>query len=294
MIPTAPNEPTPPLPDKDVDAFREALLDDIRKNRIILPSLPDVVMKIRSAVSDPNSDSNKIARIVNTDPAISARIIKIANSALYQRQGKPVNDLRVAIARIGNTLIKTLVTNLSILQAMNTPAGPMKAHLQRLFKHCSEVAAMSYALAKMTGKIDPESAMLAGIVHDIGSLPILQKALATKPIRDDEAMIDRLLSALHPEIGAYVLKSWAFPDELIQVARDHETLFRGHDGGPDLVDIVIVADLCLPDRTKQGNHPLVLANVSAFDRVGVSPQGDLRDNDNVMEHFTEVLELLAH
>jgi putative nucleotidyltransferase with HDIG domain len=288
-------EPPDATPDArdDIDAFRDALLDDIRRNRIILPSLPDIVLRIRDAVSDPKADAGKIARIVNTDPSISARIVKIANSALYRRQNSAATDLRVAVARIGNTLIKTLVTNLSILQVMHSPAGSMKTHLERLFKHCAEVAAMSYALARSGGRIDPESAMLAGIVHDIGSLPILQKASSTKALRDDEARLDRLLSALHPEIGAFVLESWSFPPQLIEVARDHEKLFRGHDGEADLVDIVIVADLSLPDRTKRGSYPLVLANVSAFSRLGIDPQTDPRNTNGIMDDFDEMLRLLG-
>jgi HD-like signal output (HDOD) protein len=157
-----------------------------------------------------------------------------------------------------------------------------------------DVAAMSYALARQTGGADPEAAMLAGIVHDIGSLPIFQKMSSSKERRGDESRLDRLLTALHPEIGAFVLERWGFPQPLVEVARDHEKLFRGHEGAADLVDIVIVADLCLPDSTKRGHYPLVRANMSAFARVGVDPQADLRDDDAIMAHFGEVLELLRH
>lgn len=98
-------------------SFYDELLADITNNRIILPSIPDVVFKIRQAVNDPNTDMNTLVSVLSTDAAMSARVLKVANSALYKRHSDQTDDLRGAVSRLGTSLVNALVTNLAIIVA---------------------------------------------------------------------------------------------------------------------------------------------------------------------------------
>jgi len=250
----------------------EQLRADIAHNRLVLPSLPDVARKVRTAVEDPRASAEKVARTVGTDAAMSARLLKVANSPLYRRNGSSIDDVRTAVTRLGLSLVRTLIVNLSIVQIMRPPRGGTASRLHAVFEHSTRTSAWSYALAARYTDIGPDEAMLAGMVHDIGYLPILQYA----GLAADEDRLQQILDRHHPQVGAMVLETWNFGERFTSVAAEHENVYRTGYGAASLVDIVIAAQLFAGhERRAQG---IDRHRVPALRKLGLDADADPADD----------------
>ena len=125
------------------EKFLSDLPDDIQHNRLILP---EVALKVRKVVDDPNATAAQITKVIAIDVALSARLIQVANSPML-RGLNVVNNLQSAIARLGNVLVRNLVTSLVMEQQMHLARNPrLKARLMVLWQHSTQVAATSRAL----------------------------------------------------------------------------------------------------------------------------------------------------
>lgn len=230
-----------------------------------LPTLPDVALKIRSMIDDPNVSAEGVVRLLSADPAISAQIIKAANSSAFSN-GSPVQDLRTAISRLGYRLLHTMVITITMNQLFKSNNRIITQKLKQVWDHSSEVAAISYVLALQQRHLKPELAMLAGLVHDIGALPLCMYASRHHPELDQEHL-EGLVRRFHTETGTALLEKWNFPAELVEVVVHHENLQRmpGSDLA-DYSDVVTVANLMKPTMVKF----VAWENVSALGRLGLS------------------------
>jgi len=155
------------------------------------------------------------------------------------------------------------------------------------------VAAISRVLAGQCPTISPDQAMLAGLLHDIGTLPILYRAEEREELLDTPGLLDHLVSTLHTQVGGAILRHWKFPEALVEVAEQHEDLTRVHDGAADLVDVVQVANL----QSHMGTEH-VLANtdwtqVAAFHQLGLDFDVDEIELTDRVEEIDEVQSLFV-
>jgi putative nucleotidyltransferase with HDIG domain len=231
---------------------------------------------VRRATEDENTSAAEIARLVALDPALSARLLRVANSALYRRGGaKPVDSLQVAIARLGHDTVRNLVAGLAMQQLFQSPSPALKARMQALWIHSTEVASLSSVLAARFTKLDREEALLAGLLHDIGALPILARAEDFPEFVAEAALLDETLARLHTRIGRLVLEAWGFAPELVAVAAEHEDLDR-YTAEVDYTDVVIVANLHSHLGRPSHRHAGVsLADVPAVAKLGLNPAESL-------------------
>lgn len=274
-----------------VDRFVSDMLADIKNNRLKLPILPEIAFKVRATVNDTNAAAVTIAKAVSSDASIAARLLQVANSPLY-RGANAIGNLQSAIARLGPPLVRNLVTSLILKQIFQTKSAMLKQRLQVLWEHSSQVAATSHALARKLTSLKPDEAMLAGLIHDIGALPILVKAEGYPALVNDAAKLDETIEKLHAAIGRLILESWKFPPELVTVAAEHENLFRISDT-VDYTDVVTVANLHSYLGSK---HPLArnrFSDVPAFTKLGLTPETSVALLEEVAVELKEVKSLLA-
>jgi len=259
--------------------FLDALQEAIAGNRLVLPSLPEVAQRVREAVEDPDARAEQVARVIGSDAAMSARLLKVANSPLYRRTGAPIEDLRTAVTRLGLSLVRTLIVNLSILQSMRPHRGDIGKRLHEIFQHSVGVASWSYALADRYTDLNPSEAMLAGMVHDVGYLPILQYVADHKPPAPPDGLdLPALLHRHHAAAGAIVLDAWHFGDRLKEVVRQHENVYRTSLGGASLVDVVIVAELCAGHENDAARPPFDSGRVPALAKLGLADAAAARED----------------
>lgn len=237
--------------------------DALEANRLDLPTLPDMAIKIQNLIDDPNVSADKIVNLLSSDPAISAYIIKAANSAALSN-ATPVSNLRNAISRLGYRMLRSIVLNVTMNKLFQARSPLVSQHLKGLWAHSREVAAISYVLAQQQRHLKPDQAMLAGLVHDIGALPLYLYADRCHA-HLDKATLEELVRKFSSAIGTKVLQSWHFPDELVDVVAGHENLQRTSNSNlPDYVDVVTMANLQMPATVKL----VAWKNVNAAGRLG--------------------------
>lgn len=218
----------------------QLMLGDIAANRLILPSLPEVGLRVRALTLREDCSIAELEREIARDPAIAARLIKVASSSVMRR-GTPVTSLKQAIAGLGFDLVRLLVSQLAILQTMKSSPGD-KVRLRGFVASGSHISALCRALVVPFPHLDAELATLGGLLHDIGKLPLRDFLQHQEDLSPVERLRFELM--LHPHVGAMMLRQWQVPEELVQMARDHEAILRETGQPlPDYVDLVIAANV---------------------------------------------------
>jgi len=273
------------------DLFYNNILDDIESGKLVLPTLPEVALQVREVVDDPNATAAQLADIIVTDAALSARLLKVANSALY-RGRVAIESVQMAVARLGLSMVRNLVTSLVMEQMFQATTSRLDTRLRELWEHTTKVAAASQVIANKVPGIKTDEAMLAGLIHAIGILPILMKADEDGDLIRDSRKLDQLIDNLYPKLGATILKNWEFSQELINVAAEHKNLNRNTQDTPaDLVDVVQVAVLQSYNGTDKAVDPVTLNEIVSFKKVGADTGFSLEELDEDSEEYKEALAL---
>jgi len=274
-----------------IEKFWNDLISDIKSNKITLPALPEVVLKTRKLLDDPNSSATQIARAIRIDATISTRMLRLVNSPLYRSDHK-IEDVKIAITRLGQRNVRSVITTLAMEQLYNAAfSKPIKKILRETWEHSAHVAALSYLIARdytTHASLDPDEAMLAGLIHDIGKLPILEYIEVVPDLMINETAMRKVIDILHTRIGRIVLKTWNFSEDLIEVASEHENLMRDPGLTPDYTDIVIVANLLTHIGSKHPHTRLDWSQIPAFKRLGLTPEATIDVIKGAAEEVKEI------
>jgi putative nucleotidyltransferase with HDIG domain len=274
------------------EVFVNELIEDLETGQLQLPTLPEVALRVRDVVDDENASAGQISEIIAQDAALSARLIQVGNSPLY-RGRQEIDRLSMVVARLGNKLVRNLVTSQVMKQMFQATSEDIDQRLRAVWEHSVQVAAIARALSGKCAGVSPDQAMLAGLLHDIGILPILYRAEERDELLETPGLLDTLINKLHTRIGSAILEHWKFPAALVAVAAQHEDLNRTHDGPPDLVDVVQVANL--QSHIDDISHPLSevdWSTVSAFQRMGMDVDIHEIELTDVADEIEQVESLL--
>lgn len=239
----------------------------VKNDRLVLPTLPEIALQVREVAEDPSATIQDLTQIVGRDPALTARIIKVTNSPLV-RASAPVTDLGAAVSRLGIIYTSNLAIGLAMEQMFQATHDIIDNRLRASWSRSLEIAASSQVLARHFTNLQPDKAMLAGLIHQIGMLPILSYAENHDGLLADSFSLDLLLEKLHPALGSYILRQWKFQPELINVPKEYLNLEHQSDQA-DYCDVVQVATIQSYAGT---DHPLgkVARNeLGSFKRLGL-------------------------
>lgn len=253
-------------------ALIEKIRQDIAASRLQLPSLPEVISQIQLAMDDENKGLMYIARLIQAEPTLSARLIKIANSPLYH-SGVEMQDIRRVVSRLGLEVTRNLVSCLIMHNIFNVKSAHLHRRMKELWKHSCRVAAISQVLARVTYGLNPGRALLAGLLHDIGVLPVLVYADQFPSITDDMSKLDEVISSLRGELGQQILEQWHMGEDMQMVPLAAESWHREHEGGADLGDIVQVAQVHSYFGREEGRVIPPLTELPAFRKLSISKMG---------------------
>lgn len=272
-------------------AFLQELMQELENKTLVLPTLPEVALRVRDAVDDENASISDISRVIATDAALSARLIQVANSPLM-RATQEIESLDMAVNRLGLKLVRDMVISMVMEQMFQATSELTDKKLRQVWEHSTLVAAISHTLAAQFTKLSPQQALLAGLVHDIGVLPILTKAEDYPELLEDEKTLDRIIDKLHGKIGYAILKAWNFPAELVRVPLDHENLQRNSEQ-VDYADVVTVANLQSYTGTEDPMADTDWSTVPAFEKLGLNPEVNVIEMEETAEDIKEAQRLLA-
>ncbi|HUH38877.1 MAG TPA: HDOD domain-containing protein [Spongiibacteraceae bacterium] len=273
-----------------IEQVRSELLKAIEGDQLVLPTLPEVALKVREAANDPNIDIAKLSRVIETDTAMSARIIKVANSPLM-RASRAIEDLKMAVGRLGIDYTCNLATSLAMQQMFQATSDEIDRRMREVWSQSTEVSGIAHVLARHYTRLKPDQATLAGIIHKIGVLPILTYAEDNRRLLKNPAALDVLIDELHPTIGEKIVETWGFPEELRLVPVEHLNFSRVVPK-VDYADLVMVANLQSHIGT---DHPLTQMDwsaISAFTRVGVPAEVDSHDAEDLSAEMEAAMALL--
>ena len=247
----------------------QQLIKAVETDQIKLPTLPEVAMKIREAVEKDNQSASDIASLLAQDSSLSARLLQLANSPLYRARSE-IDNLQMAITRLGIRIVKDLVVMLSIKQAFKSKDKANEAQLKDIWQTSVDVAAVCRVLAKTQPSLDVEHAMLAGLIHNIGSLPVIELANRQPSLFSGNQNILDVTREIQGELGEKILSFWNFPESLINVTRYWDQFTRNHESKADYVDIVQAA--ILHSQHVQNTYPEDWSTIPAISKLGLDPQ----------------------
>ncbi len=259
----------------------------VESDQLVLPTLPEVALKIREAVESDTASAQQIAETLTQDAALSARLIQVSNSPLY-RSRTPIEDLQMAVTRLGIRMVKDLVISLAMKQIYQATSDILDDHFRRSWNTSVEVAAICRMLATTVPGMNPEQALLAGLIHNIGTLPILVKAEDDDDLFNDDAALTEVIEALQGPVGELILKTWNFGDAMTEVVVNCQDFNYDHEGGPRLVDLVQIALL-------QGGHiqqDIDWSAVPAFQKLGMDTEVnvvEIEENQEMIESTKQSL-----
>lgn len=234
---------------------------ELRSNQIQLPSVPDVAWKVRRLVDRDDSTAAEVATAVTVDPAMALKLVRSCNSPLY-RGFSDVRNVREAVVRLGMKTTRQLVTVFAMREIFKTRRASLQNEMERLWRHSREVAALCWVLADHVTRINPEEALLAGLLHDIGVVPVIVQAEHHVNLFADDRNLHHAINELRADVGCAVLENWSFPKPFLEAVRHAEDWsYECREASPQLVDIVIVAQLHAMIGASQN------AGLPAFDQV---------------------------
>ena len=268
------------------EEFLQQLREAVATDQLKLPSLPDVALNIRKAVEDENGSAEQIAEILSQDPSLAARLLQLANSALY-RPRTEIDSLQLAIARLGVRIVRDLVTTLAMRQLFNAESPVLEQHFRELWSCSTRVAAISRSLAASHHELENEQAMLAGLIHNIGALPVVMLAQHDTQLMNDKVALASLSAEIQHRVGEIILRFWHFPQSLIDVVSLSHDLHRHHEGPADYVDVVQAALIQGGYLKHEGE-----STPEAFVKLGID-DNQLLDNDEFKNGIDRTLQSLT-
>ena len=246
-----------------------------------LSSLPSIALRIIEAAVDENTDAEDLRQLIEKDPALAARIIRIVNSSFYGVR-QEVADLRSAIALLGTKQIRNVAITVFVSRQFNASSSKDSLDRNKLWNHSMAVGALARLLAKSTKQADSEEAYLAGLLHDMGLL-IVDQHLARHVPRIRTTMeegatlheaVHRILTFDPSQLGAYVAWRSKFPPRLVSAIEFHQKPEEYKGEERQLTDLVAVADY-IATLNKSGvmdeAEPL-LPSPASLERLGLTEE----------------------
>lgn len=264
---------------------------EIESNKIQLPTLPEVALKVRDAVESENTDAGKIAAMVAHDAALSARLLQVANSPLYRGRVE-IDSIQQAVARLGLKMVRSLVVSLAMKQIFQATSDALDRQFRRIWDDSLQVAAISRVLANQVPELENEQAMLGGLIHNIGALPILTKIDQRWGWEADEGLITDLVAELAPELGARILNHWNFAESLRDIPTACHDLAYDPGPFPTYADIVLVARLQHLASSAAPSAHADWSRVPAFAKIGMDTEVVIIDMQGPAEQIAEVRSML--
>ncbi len=262
---------------KLAEKVQQELLRAIDNDELVLPTLPEVALRVREAAEDPDISIQDLAKVIGNDAALTARIIKVVNSPLL-RTNKEINDLQMAISRLGINYTCNLATGLAMEQMFQATSDVVDRKMREVWTKSTEIAGICHALCRHYTRLAPDQATLAGLVHQIGVLPILTYAEEHSELLADSISLNHVIERIHPIIGDRILKAWDFPAPIAAVPGQHLDFSRD-SAKVDYVDIVQVATLQSYLGSQHPYTELDWAIIPAFAKLGLDPKADVKEDE---------------
>lgn len=222
--------------------------DEAGRGELQFPTNSRVTMKLRQTLDDPDCHLDAAGKLIEADPLLSAQVVALANSVAFNASGREIADVRSAASRLGFATLRTLATARLTRQLADEATSPEQRRITaQLWQHSAHVGALARLIAKRISGENPEAALFAGLVHEIGGFyllarsnqfPQLLEARPAEAAADGDA-VDRI--AVEHTLSLAILRQLAVPTAVIDAV---EHCAQGYLAMPprSLGDTLLLAD----------------------------------------------------
>ena len=234
------------MSDEEHFKFVQSLATELNRKDIKLPSFPDVVIRIRKALDDPDTTGDDLANILGVDAVLATRILILANSTYHNPAGIKIEGLSAAVGRLGFEKVRTAAISYAVeqLHSSESLAG-MKSELRQNWSAGLRHAALSEVIARHCTKLDSDSAFIAGLLHRIGTLYIYTKHQQFPNLLKDPEARQKLIDEWAAPIGQSIVANWEFSEDIQNSINPDEVETTRRRTEPNLADVVSTAKLSL-------------------------------------------------
>ena len=244
-----PSEASPKAakPPADVQAILASVAAAAEGGNLVFPTTAELALKVQRLVDDPDCSIDGLAKLVQADPVLAARVVAVANSVVYNRSGRAVDDVRSAVSRLGFNTLRVLAAAVVVRQMESMAGTPAHRKLAlALWEHTAHVAALAQVIARRVTRVNPDTAFFAGIIHEIGGFYLIARGGAYP------GLLDSPNGSLLPwdeggaaAVGRAVLKHLGAPAAVVEAI---EGMWAGYLAMPpqSLADTLLLADHLAP------------------------------------------------
>jgi HD-like signal output (HDOD) protein len=211
------------------NALYTILTEKIKQDTLVLPTLPEVALKVRSAADDPDINLHQMSDIIGQDPALSLGMLKVANNAILGRSIK-VETVPQAVTRIGLNQIKTIATAMAIEQVFVSHNDVVTMYMNKAWVKTVDIASVAISLMDLYLKDNKRTSLsldtitLAALIHNIGVLPILTEAENHPDVFANPTFLQQAIIKLSGRVGGAISRSWGFSDDFTLLAESWSDL----------------------------------------------------------------------
>jgi HD-like signal output (HDOD) protein len=232
---------------RDARSTMESLVANLEsaldQRNLALPSLPEVALKIRRALANEDVSVKEIARLLGADPALAARTLRVANSAMFYRGNRPITSLNAAVSQIGHKMVRNVALSFAAQQVfVGYGSRELRDLVGGVWAHSVHCAVLAHTLARVRTTLNPDEAFLAGLLHEIGKLYILLRAKDLGAMLQADAALNSVLGGWHARVGRAVIETWELPEELAVAVGEHESVKLDAADPPTLTEVLAVAN----------------------------------------------------
>ena len=222
--------------------FTRQISQDLAGDAPELPGFPQVALRVRRALAQEDIAIDDVVRIVSAEPSLAVRLLELANSVALNPRAQRVTTLRTAIARMGFSLARSATMAFAMSQMCRAAAWRgLASHFREVWDTSSRLAAISYVVAKHREREDADQALLAGMLHAMGRLFVLQRLGAFPALLNDAAMRAEIEHLWRARAGRALLERWDLGADVLDAACDFDQAHAPGPGEPSLSDVLLAS-----------------------------------------------------
>jgi HD-like signal output (HDOD) protein len=240
------------LPNTVVFSFVKGLAAELSAGQVELPSVPDIVVSLQQALSDDNVTNDTIVRVIGSEPMLAGRLLTMANSVALNTSGRKIADLPTAVARVGFNIVRSAALSFAVEQLRKASEyRHLEKQLDVLWKDSVQIAALCHVIARRFSSLNGDTALLAGLMHNVGRIYILTRASQYPTLTADPLTFNSIVRDWHANVAKALLENWKVADEIVDAVAGYEDLDREARGPVTLTDVLSLAMLVERNRNGQ-------------------------------------------
>ena len=250
--------------------FQQRLKAEFIRPEIGIPGMPEVALRVVRRLADISSTGPQVARLVSSDPALAGMLLRSANSIDFNRTGMPVDDLGVAVRRLGFDTVRRLTLAYALQQVRDEPRyRNVSGRLTSLWQRSVALASLARAMSNRIGGVPRERANTAGLLHTVGHIWVTAKAASSPAVLQDPMHFELVINEWRVPAARRLLQAWGMDPEFIDAVCDHESADRPDGPGSPLMDLLFVCQLLLAFKDAPIELTRRLTDSPAAERLGL-------------------------